>query len=47
MQKETIRGEASGFKSRRFQIPANQVHRDRKKAEKTCRGQKHRHADYQ
>ncbi len=47
MNKETIQIGASQYKGRRFQIPANQVHRDRKKAEKTCRGQKHRHADYQ
>ncbi len=45
MQKETIKGDASGFKSRRFPIPANRVHKDRKQASQRIRGAKHR-GDY-
>lgn len=42
MQKETIVVSASAYKGRRFAIPPAQLHRDRKRAEKACRGQKHK-----
>lgn len=42
MQKETIVVPASAYKGRRFSIPPAQTHKDRKAAERSCRGQKHK-----